>query len=46
MDLNYPSLLVILVGIVLTFVVNPVWIGFAVIVIGILMRVPRMVGRT
>jgi hypothetical protein len=45
MDLNYPSWGLILVGIVLTFIVNPVWIGLAVIVIGVLMRVPRMMGR-
>jgi len=44
MDMNYVSLLVIGIGIVLSFVVST-WVGLAVVVVGVLMRLPRMLGR-
>jgi hypothetical protein len=45
MNLNYLSLLVIGIGIVLSFVVST-WVGLAVVAVGILMRLPQILGRT
>jgi len=45
MDMNILSLLVILAGIILAFVVSTV-LGLVVVAVGVLMRVPRMMGRT
>ena len=44
MDLNILSLLVILAGIIVSFAVSTV-LGLVIVAVGILMRVPRMLGR-
>jgi hypothetical protein len=44
MDLNILSMLVILAGIILAFVVSTI-LGLAVIAVGVIMRIPRMTGR-
>jgi hypothetical protein len=44
MDLNILSLLVILAGIILAFVVSTI-LGLVVVAGGVAMRIPRMLGR-